>query len=115
MTAAAIIVAAGEGRRMGFDKLTALLRGKSVLQHSLDACLQTPSIGPVVVAAPEERFAALQWPASREVRRAEGGAERSDSVLHGLEALATPPELVAVHDGARPCVRPEMILSLIHI
>ena len=39
-SAAGIIVAAGRGRRMGFDKLLAPLCGKPVLQWSLDAFLE---------------------------------------------------------------------------
>ena len=39
MSCVAIIVAAGSGRRMGFDKLMAKIAGSSVLQRSLDAFL----------------------------------------------------------------------------
>ena len=53
MPNAAVIVAAGQGRRMGFDKLLASLSGKSVLQWSLDAFLQAASIDTVVVVTNE--------------------------------------------------------------
>ncbi|GBR70105.1 bifunctional enzyme IspD/IspF [Gluconobacter kanchanaburiensis NBRC 103587] len=45
-----------------------------------------------------------------------GGAERHDSVRNGLEALAAlpePPDLVLVHDGARPCVPAEVVQNVI--
>ncbi len=42
----------------------------------------------------------------------EGGASRQHSVLNGLEALtAQPPDLVAIHDAARPFVRPADIAA----
>jgi 2-C-methyl-D-erythritol 4-phosphate cytidylyltransferase/2-C-methyl-D-erythritol 2,4-cyclodiphosphate synthase len=42
----------------------------------------------------------------------EGGASRQHSVLNGLEALAAqPPDLVAIHDAARPFVRPADIAA----
>ncbi|MEE3178921.1 MAG: NTP transferase domain-containing protein, partial [Verrucomicrobiota bacterium] len=59
MSCSAIIVAAGQGHRMGFDKMTALLEGKPVLQWSLDAFLQAREIETVVVVTSEERFAHL--------------------------------------------------------
>jgi len=45
----------------------------------------------------------------------EGGAERAQTVLNGLEALAglaRPDDLVFVHDAARPCVRAEDLARL---
>ena len=59
MRCAAVIVAAGSSRRMGFDKLAAEIRGVSVLRRSVDAFMATPEVTRVIVVAPEERFAAL--------------------------------------------------------
>ena len=42
-------------------------------------------------------------------RFAEGGAERQDSVWNGLQALDSRSDVVAIHDGARPCVSLELI------
>jgi len=42
-------------------------------------------------------------------RFAEGGAERQDSVWNGLCAMTADAELVATHDGARPCISLELI------
>ncbi len=105
MSCAAIIVAAGHGRRMGFDKLLAPLCGKPVLQWSLDAFLQAESIDRIVVVTTEDRFAALESGTGKEVVRVDGDQERFLSVIRGLDALPTAPTYVAVHDGARPLVR----------
>ena len=105
----AIIVAAGRGRRMGFDKLMAPLAGKTVLQWSLDAFLDCELIGRIVIVTDENRFARLDPGTSKEVLRVDGGRERFLSVAAGLEALGNGAPYLAVHDGARPLVLPEHI------
>ncbi len=108
-SAAGIIVAAGRGRRMGFDKLLAPLCGKPVLQWSLDAFLEAQSIDRIVVVTDEERFAALELGTSKPVLRADGDRDRFLSVIRGLDAIPNPPTHVAVHDGARPLIQPAQI------
>ncbi len=108
MSCVAIIVAAGRGRRMGFDKLMAPLAGKSVLQWSLDAFLAADSITSIVVVTDEERFASLQFSDQKPVLRIDGGQERYLSVVAGCHA-APKSTYAAIHDGARPLIRPEQI------
>ena len=113
MTTAAILVAAGSSARMGFDKLTAPLCGRSVLEWSLRAFQDCPAIDRAVLVCAPQRIAeftelAAAFPKFRDI--VAGGAERSASVLHGLQALASnPPDFVAVHDAARPLVTPALI------
>lgn len=113
MTTAAILVAAGSSARMGFDKLTAPLCGRSVLEWSLRAFQDCPGIDRAVLVCAPQRIAeftelAAAFPKFRDI--VAGGAERSASVLHGLQALASnPPDFVAVHDAARPLVTPAVI------
>lgn len=107
---AAILVAAGSSRRMGFDKLAAQLAGIPVLRRSLEALLAAKSVRSVVLVCPEERWALLDGMGFiKPVVRVDGGADRHDSVANGLAAIHTDAELVAVHDGARPLVSPEDI------
>ena len=110
MPCAAIIVASGQSRRMGFDKLAADLKGVSVLRRSVMAFMQSPGIDHVIVVCPQERFDALltgDFP--KPLTRVDGGSERQHSVEAGLGALKDSDELVAVHDGARPLVSVEAI------
>lgn len=110
-TCTALIVAAGRGSRFGgpLPKQYALLAGWPVLRHTLEAYRSAPAINRLrVVIAPgdETHYQAavegLGLPAP-----VLGGASRQESVLNGLEALAAEaPDFVAVHDGARPFVRP---------
>jgi 2-C-methyl-D-erythritol 4-phosphate cytidylyltransferase len=109
MSCVAIIVAAGSGKRMGFDKLMAKIAGTSVLQRSLDAFLAAKEVHCVVVVTDAERFATLDCSGDKVVHRVDGGAERYLSVIEGLRAAAEDHTEIAIHDGARPLVRPEQI------
>jgi 2-C-methyl-D-erythritol 4-phosphate cytidylyltransferase len=107
---AAILVAAGTSRRMGMDKLAWPLHGVPVLRRTLEAFLQAQSIRAVVIVCPEERWKLLGGgDFTKPVLRADGGAERQDSVMRGLAALDDTFRFVAVHDGARPLVSPAAI------
>ena len=105
MPIAAIIVASGESRRMGFDKLTADLNGKPVLYHAVAAFCQCPSIDEIYVVCPDERFHCLaELQTLKKIHQVNGGRDRQHSVLNGLNALGNETTLVAVHDGARPMI-----------
>ncbi len=110
MGCAAIIVAAGTSRRMGFDKLAAKISGKPVLLHTVRAFMAAEGISRVIVVCPEERFRLLDGEEfTKPLDRVDGGEHRHDSVANGLALLGAEDLLVAVHDGARPLVRPETI------
>lgn len=115
MSFSAVIVAAGSSRRAGFDKLAALLDGVPVLRRSVDAFVQAGAAAVVVVCPParweETGLSAASFPVP--VSRADGGAERQDSVAAGLAALPPDTALVAVHDGARPLITPEGIRACV--
>ena len=110
-TCTALIVAAGRGTRFGgpLPKQYALLDGQPVLRRTLEAYRSAPQINSlrVVIAEGDEihyeaAVAGLALPAS-----VLGGVSRQQSVLNGLEALAgEAPDFVAIHDAARPFVRP---------
>ena len=82
--------------------------GRPVLHHTLTAIRATPGIDRIqVVIGPGDEAhyhtAAAGFDLPPPV---EGGVSRQHSVLNGLEALALdPPDLVAIHDAARPFVR----------
>lgn len=116
----AVIVAAGNGRRMGTDlpKQYLPLVGKTVIEHAAHALLVSPLIQKVVVViSPQDRYwqylAISQHP---KIMTAIGGAERLDSCLSGLLALqpiAQEHDWVLEHDGARPCLTADGLASLI--
>lgn len=115
----AVIVAAGRGTRMGpgMDKLFIEVLGSPVVAHSWRRLDRSPAIDSVVVvvrAGMEDEFHRLareHVSPRKPWRLAQGGAERQDSVWNGLEAMDPATEWVAIHDAARPCTHPQVILD----
>ncbi len=110
----ALIVAAGRGSRFGgpLPKQYALLNGHPLLRHTLLAFQGIPGITAqrVVIAPGDGSHYAQAADGLGLASPVPGGISRQQSVLHGLEALAAdPPDLVAIHDAARPFVRPAEI------
>ena len=108
----AIIVAAGSSRRFGFDKLTAPLAGKPVLEHAVDAFEQAASVTHIIIVTRADRLSELKdlLRSKRKISGIVGGGEhRQDSVRAGLQALPVAARFVAVHDAARPLVTSEQI------
>jgi 2-C-methyl-D-erythritol 4-phosphate cytidylyltransferase/2-C-methyl-D-erythritol 2,4-cyclodiphosphate synthase len=109
-------VAGGRGNRFGgpLPKQYALLGGQPILRRTLAVFRATPGIDRIQVvigsgdeASYQTASAGFDLPPS-----VEGGASRQHSVLNGLEALvAQPPDLVAIHDAARPFIRPADIAA----
>lgn len=112
---AAIVVAAGQGLRAGqpLPKQFACWRGKPVVRHSVEALLAA-GVAPVVVVIPDGAGKAAQVALTGlEVQLVSGGATRQISVQHGLEALTSAePDLVLIHDAARPGLSTLMIRRL---
>ena len=112
---AAVIVAAGSGRRMeGVDKILTELDGKPVLIHTLSAFAAAPSVDEIVIVARREQVETVralirEYGCEKVKDVVAGGAERPDSVRAGLKAVSARMELVAIQDGARPLVTPEII------
>jgi 2-C-methyl-D-erythritol 4-phosphate cytidylyltransferase/2-C-methyl-D-erythritol 2,4-cyclodiphosphate synthase len=113
MSVAAIIVAAGRGSRAGegLPKQYRPVGGRSILARTLNTFLAHGAVDRVLaVIHPDDRplyaqASAALGPSDRLLAPAEGAATRQGSVLAGLEALARdPPEIVLVHDAARPFV-----------
>ena len=97
---------------MGFDKILASLADKPVLWHSLQAFCNAEAIEEIILVCSPERVSEIQSVCallSRSIKIVPGGAERVDSVLSGLHALATQDRLVAIHDAARPLILPAAI------
>lgn len=110
----AIIVAAGESRRMGFDKLAAIVAGKPVLAHSIAAFERCDSVTEIILVAREDRCRDLEQLVAQEnfgkVRSTvAGGQRRQDSVQAGLARIDDAVGYVAVHDAARPLITPQQI------
>jgi 2-C-methyl-D-erythritol 4-phosphate cytidylyltransferase len=113
---AAIVVAAGNSQRMGFDKLTADLGGRPLFIRTLERFEGCPEIDEIVLVTNAERtklFGNLvqEYRLNKVAAVVEGGADRHLSVWKGLGALNEEVEMVAVHDGARPLVSTSTITN----
>ena len=112
----ALIVAGGRGSRFGgpLPKQYAVLAGQPVLRQTIEVFQSTPGIDriQVVISPDDERLYRAAVEGMDLPPPVAGGVSRQQSVLHGLEALASaPPDLVAIHDAARPFVRVSDILG----
>jgi 2-C-methyl-D-erythritol 4-phosphate cytidylyltransferase len=110
----AIIVAAGDSRRMGFDKLFAAIARKPVIAHTIRAFDRAISVDGIIVVAREDRHDEIKTIVRDEnfqkIRLIiPGGKRRQDSVRAGLDHLESSARYVAVHDAARPSVTPDQI------
>lgn len=113
MKAAAVIPAAGLGKRFGAQKQFLELAGKPVLIHTLQAFEETPDVTGICIAAPEAEIPSVKemiakFHIKKVLAIVAGGKERQDSVRLGFEALP-PCDVVVVHDGVRPLVTREII------
>ncbi|MCS0496944.1 bifunctional 2-C-methyl-D-erythritol 4-phosphate cytidylyltransferase/2-C-methyl-D-erythritol 2,4-cyclodiphosphate synthase [Ancylobacter sp. MQZ15Z-1] len=114
-----IVVAAGSGQRAGdgIPKQFRPLGGRAVLRRTLEAFLGRPGIRHVLpVIHPDHAPWCAEAMAGLEgvLAPVAGGATRQASVRAGLEALADdPPDLVLIHDAARPFVSARLVADAI--
>lgn len=117
----AIIPAAGTSQRMGGEnKLFMNLAGAPVLMRTLCAIDRAELVDEMVIAAQEELLLEVADLCSRcglhkPVRVIRGGRTRTESVLSAALEANPKAELLAVHDGARPLVRPEDFDEMIRL
>lgn len=110
-----IVAAAGTGSRMKsvLPKQYMTLKGRCVIEHTLERLLQCPYVGNIIVvlSASDTRFKSLTVSENPKIITVTGGAERCDSVLSGLKAAES--SWCMVHDAARPFVDPADIQALL--
>jgi 2-C-methyl-D-erythritol 4-phosphate cytidylyltransferase len=118
----AIIVAAGKSERMGTgtDKAFLSLGNRPVVAWSLIAFEKCPDIDRIILVVRKEQQLAAKAVAkmfgiSKLVAVVPGGNKRQESVQAGLAACDVDTRFVVVHDGARPCVTPEVISEVVKL
>ncbi len=116
MNKAAIIVAGGRGTRMGGDipKQYLEIGGKPVLMHTLEVFHRYDPKVNLVLVIPKADFPfwselCSKFGFSVPHQVVEGGKSRFQSVKNGLNVLLDKEGVVAIHDGVRPFVLPEVI------
>jgi 2-C-methyl-D-erythritol 4-phosphate cytidylyltransferase len=111
----AIVVAAGAGKRFGEMKQFVYLRGKPVLEWTLESFQAHGEVDAVVLVLPDEQdLKHYRMRYAKIVEIVRGGERRQDSVWQGFRLLdAAAAEVVLVHDGARPLVGADLVSRVI--
>ncbi|MCZ6874053.1 MAG: 2-C-methyl-D-erythritol 4-phosphate cytidylyltransferase [bacterium] len=119
---AALIPAAGSGRRMGGPVLKPFLqlKGREILARTLDVFERCHVIDEVWVVVPDEHRVVCQktiierYGFQKVQGVVAGGATRQASVWQGLQQVKDDVELVVVHDGVRPFVSASLVQETLH-
>lgn len=115
----AIVAAAGRSERMGGEnKLFMDLAGMPVLMRTLRAIDAAELVDEIIVATREDLMLEVADLCNRaglrkSVRVVQGGESRTASVLAAAVEANPQAELLAVHDGARPLIRPQEFDDLV--
>ena len=111
MSACGILLCAGSSARMGFDKLNTPIGGRTAIERAADALIRggCDSIVFVVNDASEQTVRALACSVPYTVVR--GGAQRTDSVRNGLNAVQA--DVAVIHDAARCFTEPALVRACI--
>ncbi len=114
----AIIVAAGSGERFRSEtpKQFLELKGRAVLDRTIEQVSAAPSVDSIVLVLSSDRvdeWTARQSDLPKVDSVVAGGSSRAESVLNGLKAVSERCDIVAVHDGARPMVSVDEIERVI--
>jgi 2-C-methyl-D-erythritol 4-phosphate cytidylyltransferase len=116
----AIVVAGGEGTRLGADLPKAFVRlgGRPLLAHSIDLFEDHPAVDRMVLVVPAEweepaTLLADELAAGKVAAAVPGGETRALSVAAGLDEVAANADAILVHDAARPFASPELVDRLL--
>ncbi len=118
MRVGGVVLAAGAAARFGGGKLAALLDGRPILRHVLDAAVAAGLDPIVVVGPPDDRLATIDLVPARLVVNDHPEEGLSSSVRIGLRALdadatAAPLDAAVILPGDQPLVRSDVIRRLI--
>ena len=114
----AVVVAAGQGKRMAADisKQFMMLKNKPIVAHTLSVFDEHPVVEAIVLVAASRDIEYVQkniverYAYKKPIAVVEGGMERQRSVYNGLTAVAADAsDIVVIHDGVRPLVTGTMI------
>ncbi|VEI77765.1 2-C-methyl-D-erythritol 4-phosphate cytidylyltransferase [Mannheimia haemolytica] len=115
----AVIPASGVGSRMQAEKPKQylLLKGKTILEHTVSIFLEHPHVEKVIVAVARKDpfYSTLELLKSPKIQLVFGGETRADSVLNALQEINTENAWALVHDAARPCLKRSDLDKLLQI
>ena len=119
MNTSVVIVCAGNSTRMGgVNKILLPLGERLVIGVTMQAFQKCESVVEIIIVARESDIPAIREEADKAgitklKECTTGGATRQESVINGIRCISKGIQLVAIHDGARPLVKPEHIEKVI--
>ena len=114
-----VIAAGGSSHRMdGVDKLLIQVLGIPIIVHTINAFQICDKVNEVVVVTREECMEQVSdvcahFKLSKVSKIILGGSNRLASVMNGVLAVSEKADLIAIHDGARPCIDQSVITCTI--
>ncbi|MFA9487823.1 MULTISPECIES: 2-C-methyl-D-erythritol 4-phosphate cytidylyltransferase [unclassified Mannheimia] len=115
----AVIPASGVGSRMQADKPKQylILKGKTILEHTVSLFLDHPQVDKVIVAVSKDDsfYTDIALLKSPKIQIVFGGETRADSVFNALKAVRDENAWALVHDAARPCLKQPDLDKLLQI
>jgi len=118
-TCTAVIAAAGISVRCeGEDKLLYAVCGKPVIAHTIEVFENCRYIKDVVVVTHEDKIGLIgnickKYGFNKVSFVIKGGKTRLESVINGIYAASKKTDLIAIHDGARPCLDDRTLIETI--
>ncbi|MEW5950686.1 MAG: 2-C-methyl-D-erythritol 4-phosphate cytidylyltransferase [Elusimicrobiota bacterium] len=114
-SAAALILAAGSAKRFGRDKQFASINKIPVIELTVKNFLKSKKVKEIIVAFSRDNFEKGRrlFLKEKKVKTVIGGKTRMESLKNAFAALSYKPDIVCVHDGARPFVDKRLIENLI--
>ncbi len=115
MDTSVIIVSAGNSSRMnGTDKQFSEINNIPVVIHSMLAFEKCESVSEIIVSTKRDNIENIKnlakiFNITKLSHVVEGGKTRQESVFNGIRKISDSSGYIAVHDGARPLVKPEHI------
>jgi len=115
----AIVLAAGEGKRMGsgIPKQYMIIKSRPMVYHSLKTFQESEVDEIVLVTGIDEieycqKYIVDKYKFSKVKKIVPGGCERYESVYMGLQAIEEA-DYVLIHDGARPMINQKIVFDSI--
>lgn len=114
----AVIVAAGSSRRMGADKLFLPMAGIPVIVRTLLQFQACDSVDEIIIVTREDKLTEVadyckRYGINKTTKILQGGKERVESSAAGVFAADRHSSYIAISDGARPLVSPELIAATV--
>ncbi|HOV13299.1 MAG TPA: 2-C-methyl-D-erythritol 4-phosphate cytidylyltransferase [Spirochaetota bacterium] len=117
----AVILAAGKGSRFGgkTPKTFLTLNGKPIFYYSIYSFYKIEEVDSIYLVVSNDMLEYSKILQKKYLNKIEkfqgiitGGKERSDSVFNALKSLSSNTEYIALHDAARPFIKPKLIIDI---